>query len=60
MGRYLVRYTYYVDVSAPTDFDAADMADEILDADLKKGVISAIDFVQSEPEETTGLGDEYV
>lgn len=55
MHKYLVKYTYYVEVEAPTDFDASDAADEIFGADLVAGKLKAIDFIQSDPEQIDGL-----
>lgn len=51
--RYRVGYEYWVDVDAPTQFDASDMAEEIFAKGLMDGTIRAIDFWQCEPDEIT-------
>lgn len=55
MHKYMIRYTYYVEVDAPTSLEAGDIADEIFGADLEAGNLKAMDFIQSDPDWTDGL-----
>jgi hypothetical protein len=49
--RWAVEYSYMVEVEASTQFDASDIADEVLAEGFANGTIKIIDLFQHEPDQ---------
>jgi hypothetical protein len=55
--RWAVEYSYTIELEAPTQFDASDMADEMLADGFANGTIKIIDLFQHEPEHIPERGE---